>query len=92
MSAAAAFSSRYLRRLVPGMGTMSSPWARTQASASCAGVMSFSSAISRSFATILMFASRFSPWNRGWVRLKSSSASSSGEAKRPERKPRPSGE
>ena len=35
------FSSRYLRRLVPGIGTMSSPCARTQASASCAGVQSF---------------------------------------------------
>ncbi len=77
---------------MPGIGTMSSPWARTQASASWAGVTSFSAAISRSFATIRPFASRFSPWKRGWVRRKSSSASSSGELKRPERKPRPSGE
>ena len=36
MSFAARFCSRYLRRLVPGIGTMSSPCASTQASASCA--------------------------------------------------------
>ena len=31
ISVAAAFSSESLRRLVPGMGTISSPWASTQA-------------------------------------------------------------
>ena len=35
---AATFSSRCCARLVPGIGTMSSPCASTQASASCAGV------------------------------------------------------
>jgi hypothetical protein len=36
MSTAAAFSSRYLRRFVPGIGSKSSPLAKTQASASWA--------------------------------------------------------
>ena len=40
------FSSRYFRRFVPGIGTISSPCASTQASASCAGVHFFSAAIS----------------------------------------------
>ena len=44
---------------------MSSPCASTQASASCAGVMPFSSAISSTLAASLRFASRFSPWKRG---------------------------
>jgi hypothetical protein len=34
ISTAATFSSRYARRLVPGIGTMSSPCASTHASAS----------------------------------------------------------
>src|SRR4029079_441034 len=40
-SRAPILSSRYRRRLVPGMGTMSSLWASTQASASCAAVQPF---------------------------------------------------
>jgi hypothetical protein len=38
MSAAATFSSRYLRRLVSGIGTRSSPCASTHAKASCPGL------------------------------------------------------
>ena len=38
MSSAAMFSSRRATRLVPGIGAMSSPWASSQASATCAGV------------------------------------------------------
>src|ERR1700678_1591701 len=38
--AAATFSSRNLRRLVPGIGTMSSPLLSSPASAICPGVMS----------------------------------------------------
>ena len=38
MSAAATFSSRNRRRLVPGIGTRSWPWCSTQASATCPGV------------------------------------------------------
>ena len=45
-SSASTFSRRYFRRLVPGIGTIFSPRARTQASASCAGVQRFSRAIS----------------------------------------------
>ncbi|MEA2189159.1 MAG: hypothetical protein QOK16_4170 [Solirubrobacteraceae bacterium] len=43
--AAAAFCSRYVTRLVPGMGTMSLPWCRTQASASWLVVTSFSAGV-----------------------------------------------
>ena len=45
-----AFCSRYVRRLVPGIGTRSSPRASTHAIASCAGVTPFSAAISSTFA------------------------------------------
>ena len=44
-SSAPRSSSRYFRRFVPGIGTMSSPCASTHASASCAGVHFFSPAI-----------------------------------------------
>ena len=44
-SAAPTFSSRYVTRLVPGIGTTSSPCASTQASASWPGVQPLSSAI-----------------------------------------------
>ena len=43
------FSSRYVRRLVPGIGIISSPWASTQASANCDGLQPFSPAISSTF-------------------------------------------
>src|SRR5579859_16174 len=42
---APAFSSRYLRRFVPGMGIMSLPCASSHASASCPGVQFLSFAI-----------------------------------------------
>ena len=45
-SSAPTFSCRNLRRFVPGIGTISSPCANTQASASCASVHFFSRAIS----------------------------------------------
>src|SRR5205823_10339539 len=41
-SSAPQFSCKYLRRFVPGIGTICSPCARTQASASCADVHFFS--------------------------------------------------
>src|SRR6266536_2098984 len=44
-SSAPIFSCKYLRRFVPGIGTMSLPCASTQASAICAGVHFFSRAI-----------------------------------------------
>ncbi|MBK5115674.1 MAG: aldo/keto reductase, partial [Thermoleophilia bacterium] len=64
----------------------------TKARASWAGVMSFSSASSAIFAASRWFCSRFSPVKRGPWRRESSGSSSSSELKRPERKPRPSGE
>jgi hypothetical protein len=54
--------------------------------------MPFSVAISSTLAASFRFASRFSPVKRAPFRRKSSSSSSSGDLKRPERKPRPSGE
>ena len=79
------------RRLVPGIGTTSSPCACTQASATCAGVASLSAASASIRSTIATFASRLSPCRRGWKRRKSSSASWSSERSLPVRKPRPSG-
>ena len=70
---------------------MSSPCARTQASASWPGVMPFSAASSSTCATRSRFCSKFSPWKRGLWRRKSSSARSSSDLISPERKPRPSG-
>jgi hypothetical protein len=49
ISRAAAFSSKYLRRLVPGIGPMSSPCASTQASASCEGSQPLAQAISSTY-------------------------------------------
>ncbi len=91
ISVAATFSSRYRRRLVPGIGTMSSPWERTQASAICAAVAPFSSAISRTRSTIFMLRSKFSPWKRGLCRAEVVLGELLGDANRPDRKPRPSG-
>src|SRR6266568_4595815 len=42
---APAFSSKYLRRFVPGIGIISSPWASSQARASWPGVHFFSFAM-----------------------------------------------
>ena len=47
ISAAAAFSSRYSVRLVPGIGTTSSPWWSSHASASWTALHPTSSATSR---------------------------------------------
>src|SRR2546427_817792 len=74
-----------------GIGTTSSPRERTHASASCAGVQAFSAANSWTRSASCRFRSKFSPCIRGWFRLKSSSVNSSGDEKRPARKPRPSG-
>jgi hypothetical protein len=74
---------------VPGIGTMSKPWASTQAMATCAGVAPASSATSRTAATIPAFAS--SAWKRGLIRRKSFSANCSAESTVPVRNPRPSG-
>ena len=63
---------------MPGIGTMSSLWCSSHASASWPGVTSFSSAISRTRSTSSRFLSKFSPWKRGLWRRKSSSARSSG--------------
>ncbi len=61
-SAAAAFSSRYLIRFVPGIG--SAPLAIVQAIANWDGVQSFSWAISLILSTISTFFWKFSPWKR----------------------------
>ncbi len=57
MAAAATFSSRKLRRLVPGMGTMSSPCASSQASATCPGFTPFRSAMAVTIRAADMFRS-----------------------------------
>jgi hypothetical protein len=92
MSTAAAFSSRLAIRRVPGIGTTSSPWASTQASASWLGVTPLASAMATTRSSTSRFLAKFSPWNRGEVRRKSPSSKSSTERYLPERKPRPSGE
>ena len=67
-SSAPTFSSRYLRRLVPGIGTMSLPCASTHASASCDGVQPFARAIVSISRTRSRFFWKFSPWKRGELR------------------------
>ena len=67
-SAAPRFSSRYLTRFVPGIGTTSSPWASTHARASWLGVQPFA----RGQLLDLLrpgrgSSAKFSPWNRGRV-------------------------
>ena len=64
-STAPTFSSRRARRLVPGIGTMSSPCASTHASASCAGVTALSAASSAILVTRSRLRWKFSPWKRG---------------------------
>jgi aryl-alcohol dehydrogenase-like predicted oxidoreductase len=77
---------------VPGIGTMCSPLARTQAIASCAGVTPRRSASSLTMSARRMFSCSASSWNLGLVRRQSSSGRSSIERIWPVRKPRPSGE
>src|SRR5262249_12523473 len=62
------FSRRYVRRLVPKIGTTSLPRASTQASASCAGVQPNSCASSATHPTRSRFRWKFSPWKRGECR------------------------
>ena len=71
-SAAPMFSSRCERRFVPGIGTTSSPWASTQASASWPACTPFSAASSSTSRTSSRLRSKFSPWKRGEWRRKSS--------------------
>ena len=51
--------------VVPGMGTTSSPWARSQARATWEVVAPTPLPISVSFSTKARLAVKFSPWNRG---------------------------
>src|SRR5450759_4235059 len=92
MSTAAAFSCRLAIRRVPGIGTMSVPWASTQARASWLGVTPLRSAMATTWPSTARFLAKFSPWKRGELRRKSSASKSSMLRIRPERKPRPSGE
>ncbi len=62
------FSSRYCRRLVPKIGTMSSPCASTHASASCEVVQRFRVASASPGPTRSRFFWKFSPWKRGEFR------------------------
>src|SRR5204862_11533 len=72
-------------------GLESPPRLITHASASWLGVTPFCSAISPTRSTSSRFLRKFSPWKRGWCLRKSFSSKSSGDWKRPDRKPRPSG-
>ena len=58
-------TSRYLMRLVPGMGKTSGPWACTHARASCPGVTPFLTASSFTLCTSAKLASRAPSWKRG---------------------------
>ena len=92
-STAPAFCSRYSRRLVPGIGTRSSPWASTQASASCAGVMLLLLGDLGDLRRELQVRVEVLAGEARTVAGGSRPASrSSGDLKRPDRKPRPSGE
>ena len=71
-SSAPRLSSRYLARFVPGIGTMSSPCARTHARASWLGVQPLAAASCSIFLTRSRFFWKFSPWKRGALRRKSS--------------------
>lgn len=90
--AAATFCSRYLTLFVPGMGTTSSPWASSQASASCPGVTPLRPATPLSASASARFLAKFSPWKRGCAAArKSPSGISAVLEKRPARMPRPRG-
>jgi len=65
------FSSMRPSFVVPGIGTIHGFWASSQASAICAGVASFRSAISRSRSTRVWFALRASGVKRGTMVRKS---------------------
>lgn len=91
------FSSSRAGLRVPGIGTTVSPctWARwcTQASATCAGVAPWASAIRRTGSSRAALVLALSPVKRGWYCRKSSLPRSfPASANAPVRKPRPSGE
>ena len=72
------FSASRSVRLVPGIGTMSSPCASSHASASWPGVQPLRFAISATRRTKARLAGRFSAANRGWRRRASFCARLSG--------------
>ncbi|OLT20355.1 hypothetical protein BJF78_09480 [Pseudonocardia sp. CNS-139] len=84
------FSSRYRTRLVPGIGTTSSPCPSSHASATWPAVARCPAAMSRTVATSARLRSRFSPWKRGRV-LRKSSAPNVPPGSAPVSIPRPSG-
>ena len=65
MAGTPAFSARRSVLVVPGMGTMSSPCASSQASASCEAVQPFSRAMASICLTSSRFFAKFPPWKRG---------------------------
>jgi hypothetical protein len=69
---AAGFSSSRSMLLVPGIGTTSSRWAGSQASATCAAVASHSRATRRSWATSVRLRAPPTPVQRGSLRRRSS--------------------
>ncbi len=73
-ASAAVFSSTRATRRVPGIGAMSSPRVRIQASAVCAGVAPISAPMARTSSTMRRLRWKFSPVNRGLVLRQSSSA------------------
>src|SRR5215213_9631141 len=78
-----------LTALVPGMGTMSSPWTSSHARASCPGVIPLPSATSRTLSANSRFFWKFSSAKRGKRTLRVSfSGMSSMLLQRPVRKPR----
>ena len=90
-STAPRFSSSRSSRRVPGMGTIHGCWARSQASAICAGVAPLASAMRPSRSTTAWLAARASAVNRGRMARMSPSPNSVAWSMRPVRKPRPSG-
>src|SRR5260370_13285789 len=85
------FSSRRASLVVPGMGTIQGFWASSQASAICAGVAFFRSAILRSRSTKASFALRFSGVKRGTMLRKSLLSNCVSSLIFPVRKPFPRG-
>jgi hypothetical protein len=84
-------SSTREMRLVPGIGAMSSPCARSQANATCAGDALSSEATALTSPTMRRFCSKLPSVKRGLLLRQSSSARSWGERIVPVRKPCPSG-
>ena len=76
----------------PGSGRRRRPARAPTRARAGPGVQPFSAASSSTLAASFRFCSSASPWKRGPWRRKSFSSRSSGDLKRPDRKPRPSGE